>query len=558
MKRCLLGLVCLLFSIHLFGQTLENDRQALVAIYTATSTGINEFYGTPNFNDITGWNIPGSPGDSPCGWTGVTCDGGRVTGLDLSMFQVNGPLAPEIGNLSALKSLDLLSGGPESLPWVGEIPIELGNLTNLEYLDLRGNVFKTTNLHVIGSLTKLSFLGIDTPTTGGIPASFQNLSDLEHLYFEIQGGPGWQQMGSIGSIPSYFGNYSMLKTLSMPWAGITSIPSEIGNLTNLEVLNLNHNLLTGTIPASFNNLTKLTKLDLSENQLAGASSGILGIPVTADVRINNNNFNFSGIESNISRLDVYAPQALIDATLMGPMCVGCIPTHIIPLTGGTIANLTHKLYKGDVLIRTVNGVDMVALDGEGIYRVETTNSLVPGLTLVTKNYVAVKLPVTLVSFDGTYENDQTKLNWKTTSETNNKGFEIERSADARTFERIGFVDGSGDSKEVNTYHFTDLNPLITSYYRLKQLDHDGKFEYSKVIAVKSGSANLRVYPNPAQEYLTVSGIGSAQTVSIIDQAGRVVMKRQVAEKERIGISKLASGVYTVMVDGKGIKLFIVK
>lgn len=289
MKKCLPGLVCLFVSICSFGQTLESDRLALVAIYNATSTGINDVYGVPNSNDITGWNVPGSPGDSPCGWTGVTCEGGRVTRLDLFEFQVHGPLAPEVGNLTELKYLNIRQAGIEFHPMTGVIPTTLANLQKLEYLEMRGNAFSGTNMDVIGSLTKLTHLAFDTPPSWTIPSSFQNLVNLEHLYFGIRGGLPWPEMGSVGSIPAYFGNFTKLKTLSMPWAGTSGgIPASLGNLTDLEVLDLHHNNLTGQIPASFNNLTKLTLLDLSENQLTGPIPSLLSIPASADVRINNN------------------------------------------------------------------------------------------------------------------------------------------------------------------------------------------------------------------------------------------------------------------------------
>ena len=555
MKKCLLGLLCLFISIQLFGQTLESDRLALVAIYNATSTGINEMYGGPNFNDITGWNVPGALGDSPCGWTGVTCEGGRVTRLDLSMFQVHGPLAPEVGNLGELKYLNIEQGGAELSPMTGEIPPSLGNLQKLEYFEMRGNVFSGTNMQVIGSLTKLTHLAFDTPPSWTIPASFQNLVNLEYLYFGIRGGVEWPEMGSVGAIPPYFGNFTKLETLSMSWAGLTGvIPSSLGNLVNLEVLDLSQNQLTGTIPASFNNLTKLTKLDLSNNNLTGPIPDILGIPVAASVDVSNNLFGLAGTVENRTVLDKYAPQGLI-SLIVTP---GFPNFSVIKADGVQAYHATnaYKYFRDEVEVSSNQQYGDYWATEEGSYRIEVRNSLLPDLVLSTNTkFVKPPLPVTLISFDGKFENNQTKLTWKTTFETNNKGFEIERSADARSFEKIGFVDGNGDSKEVNTYHFTDLNPLTNSYYRLKQLDHDGKFEYSKVIVVKSRNANVCVYPNPAQEYLT---IGDAQTISILDQMGRVVMKRQVAEKQRIGISKLTTGVYTVMLDGKGIKFFVIR
>ncbi|SEJ76637.1 Por secretion system C-terminal sorting domain-containing protein, partial [Dyadobacter sp. SG02] len=272
---------------------------------------------------------------------------------------------------------------------------------------------------------------------------------------------------------------------------------------------------------------------------------ILGIPVSADVRINNNAFNFSGMETNISRLDAYGNQKKfkleVEIALGGDEAASLYAEH----AGGTASNNTYKWYKDGTLFRTTtNGGNYIVVP-TGVYRVEVTNSLVPGLTLVSGDEVIAAMPVTLVSFDGKHESNQTKLTWKTTSETNNKGFEIERSADARTFEKIGFVDGSGDTKEDQFYHFTDLNPLATGYYRLKQLDYDGQFEYSKITTVKSGNAVLKMYPNPATNEVTVSGVEEGQDLHILNEVGRVVLKAQTANGKPMSVRALKPGLYVI-------------
>jgi len=121
---------------------------------------------------------------------------------------------------------------------------------------------------------------------------------------------------------------------------------------------------------------------------------------------------------------------------------------------------------------------------------------------------------------------------------------------------VGFVDGNGDTQEAKVYHFTDSDVLATSYYRLKQLDYDGKFEYSRVIVIKANAAELSVYPNPAQDYLTVSGVRQKQQLLIIDKNGRIILKREIVEKEQIGIGKLTSGIYTVVIGGQSRSLLI--
>jgi hypothetical protein len=135
------------------------------------------------------------------------------------------------------------------------------------------------------------------------------------------------------------------------------------------------------------------------------------------------------------------------------------------------------------------------------------------------------LPVELSSFSAIVLENAIKLNWRTETEVSNYGFEIQRAEgnfefrnspegmDPQNFEMIGFVEGHGNSNSPKEYSFTDdltLTPNLTHtlYYRLKQIDTDGKFEYSKVIEVDLGSPKKfelsQNYPNPFNPTTTIS------------------------------------------------------
>lgn len=117
------------------------------------------------------------------------------------------------------------------------------------------------------------------------------------------------------------------------------------------------------------------------------------------------------------------------------------------------------------------------------------------------------LPVNLVSFSGKIEENIVVLDWTTTSETNNNIFEIQKSNDAKSFQTIGFVKGNNNSKTQINYSFTDkdLSDFGNVYYRLKQIDNDGAFEYSRVIAVSGQELGiLTVFPNPSDGNFTLS------------------------------------------------------
>jgi hypothetical protein len=116
------------------------------------------------------------------------------------------------------------------------------------------------------------------------------------------------------------------------------------------------------------------------------------------------------------------------------------------------------------------------------------------------------LPVTWLDFEGRLvETDKVELIWSTASEINNEGFQIERSFKNLNFEKIGFIEGHGNSREIRTYAFTDRGLMPGDYYyRLKQVDYNGDYDYSKVIAVRSElPKEIRIYPNPSQALFSV-------------------------------------------------------
>ncbi|MGX5858332.1 leucine-rich repeat domain-containing protein [Dyadobacter jiangsuensis] len=612
-------LLLLLISLKSFGQTLESDRLALVAIY-------NGIPGPNNYPELGDWVVPGNPGDSPCGWYGVTCEGGRVTKLDLKYVGIRGELAPEVGNLTALTTLDLTGIGAEMGAWTGELPATIGNLVNLEHLYLSENRFGIANMGVIGSLTKLK--GLSLTPLGPIPSQFANLVNLEKLYIGADEAMG---IGDESPFPVFLTTLSKLKELYLIQQVEGALPAEVGNLSNLEVLVLRRNFsmeahlpvaignlsklrrleitlsnglsdlgaipfdlrnfpdleeleiqgapFSGTLPADFWNLTKLRKIVLGGTNLSGTIPAAIGslsnltyltvadnafsgrlpnlsnIPVSGFVDLRFNAFTFAGLEENFSKVDAYLGQAKIPVYVQYPESSSG-EAKLYVKAGGTLANNTYKWFKNNVLVATNAGDSTFSVSGDAVYRVEVTNSVVTALTLSSNAYTYVKLPVTLVSFNGKSENNQTKLTWKTTSETNNKGFEIERSADARNFEKIGFVDGSGDTKENQFYHFTDVNPLATGYYRLKQLDYDGKFEYSKVVVVRAGEGIVKMYPNPAQTELTIEGAVENEVVSVFTPAGRPVVIAAKLSGGKLDVKDLKEGIYTIKIGDVTKKLLI--
>jgi hypothetical protein len=117
------------------------------------------------------------------------------------------------------------------------------------------------------------------------------------------------------------------------------------------------------------------------------------------------------------------------------------------------------------------------------------------------------IPVELTSFNAISDGGVVTLNWQTATETNNQGFEMQRSNNGE-FEKIGFVPGHGTTTELQSYTFIDENVLAGKYtYRLKQIDYDGTTEYSNVVEVEVAQPieyNLsQNYPNPFNPSTTI-------------------------------------------------------
>ena len=175
--------------------------------------------------------------------------------------------------------------------------------------------------------------------------------------------------------------------------------------------------------------------------------------------------------------------------------------------------------------------------------------------------ISAVLPVELVFFTGQLNEDNIKLNWKTATEVNNFGFEIERceTQDVRseTWEKIGFLNGHGNSHSPKTYYFVDANPPIGKvFYRLKQIDFDGAYEYSDVVEVINNSTYYfelsQNYPNPFNPS-TVISFSLPETAKakliIFDMLGReigeLINKELAAGNHKIYFdgSNLTSGIY---------------
>lgn len=173
------------------------------------------------------------------------------------------------------------------------------------------------------------------------------------------------------------------------------------------------------------------------------------------------------------------------------------------------------------------------------------------------------LPITLLEFNGTKSENQSRLSWISASEKNADHYSIERSVEGRLWSEIGKVGAKGNSSTALSYQFIDTNPeQAINYYRLKMVDADGTTEYSKTIAIDHSAAtsvDMQIFPNPVQEEFTaqIKGFkGRSVGVFIYNALGEIIFTDEfMIESNEFNktfqrMAEMHSGAYTLVVRSK--------
>lgn len=168
------------------------------------------------------------------------------------------------------------------------------------------------------------------------------------------------------------------------------------------------------------------------------------------------------------------------------------------------------------------------------------------------------LPVELVSFTINCKDNYSNLNWITASELNNDYFEIQKSDDGYSWYSIGEIKGAGNSNSIIDYSFTDEKSISKSYYRLKQVDYDGKFEYSDILVsncYSSLEAEIVLYPNPGKETINIAfenWKSESLKYEVLNMLGQTILSSSIANSigygiKQISIVDLKSGIYIIRI-----------
>jgi len=302
------------------------------------------------------------------------------------------------------------------------------------------------------------------------------------------------------------------------------------------------------------------------------------------LRVADFNAGTFGCASDPFEFTVYGPATLQPATPANwsVTCTPFVTPSLTPATGsagcaGSGLSLGVKLVSCTACGPLADPVGTVKASGVAFYLPNATGATFEPVVIsggtdicsgtpVAANFIlppfnCATLPTSLLSFAGQREGAVNRLRWTTTTEQNNKGFTMQRSADGINYSDLGFVNSratGGNSVDALEYGFVDNNPVGTKqYYRLRQEDLDGRTKLSNVVLIKGNKPmSLSIgglFPNPASTEISVlldAPVKDKVTLLIIDAAGKTVLQKIVnietgSNTIPVNIASLTNGSYLV-------------
>ncbi|TLU99633.1 T9SS type A sorting domain-containing protein [Dyadobacter luticola] len=405
--------------------------------------------------------------------------------------------------------------------------ILLPDLTGLGKLDHVSDLLSITLNDALTSLNGLTSLTSVARINIGENDLLPDLSGLGALQ-----SVSWQINVSYNKSLVSFNGLDNLTSLSELYIGSNDL---ITDLSGLEILRNVNWLVVGESPAltslnGLNNLQSVTNLIIRSNPLLTNLSGLEGATSIGSLLITQNPIlnSLDGLGGTESGGRKGANERVAALTIQS-LTITSNPQ----LTTCAIA---------PVCAYVSNNTATVSGNGSGCQSqaaIETACS---------------SLPVTLTQFTASAENHTALLKWGTSQESNSFSFEIEHSTDAKTWKKVGDQAAKNESNSLVNYqwiHATPNNDL--NYYRLKMIDLDGSFAYSKVEHVMFKGldpAAALIYPNPVSDILSVENKDDVVLLKIIDLQGKMIYETTNLRKEDLSVKKFVKGLYLMQLTRK--------
>lgn len=219
------------------------------------------------------------------------------------------------------------------------------------------------------------------------------------------------------------------------------------------------------------------------------------------------------------------------------LTISCGSSTLVPATcSGSLSSTGGILSYGPIIAPCCTGPFQIDWTG-------TTNPNCGG----NECDAGTLLPVELSSWTLSKRNNKIVFEWSTASEINNDYFEIEHSTDMRNFQSIKQITGMGNSSTKIDYSVEAINSfaLGIQYFRLKQVDFDGRKTYSELITIENQFETFQVFPNPASHNISIN-TAMNEPVELFDLDGRLIRTFRNQDLERLDISFLEPGMYLLV------------
>jgi hypothetical protein len=248
--------------------------------------------------------------------------------------------------------------------------------------------------------------------------------------------------------------------------------------------------------------------------------------------------------------------------LAAPVNLSVYPANTVFKSGSQIAVDEYVVYAGNGSSVTVTGLAPGEVYYYKVFEYNGSTAPVYNTSTVLSGSVATgALPVTWLYFNATQKSDKVQLSWGTSAEVNSAWFVVERSTNGIDFQQVDRVAANNNTTRDQHYNFTDpVTAQQKLFYRLKQIDIDGAYTYSKVVTVQTAEqATARLQPNPVQDVVRIQLPDSRQnaTLNIYNAAGILVLRQTISNWQPVNVQQLTAGMYYLQVQ-QGNQLYSLK